>query len=186
MIKGTNEAQSSLTRRNPKRHIPLVSLLLWHKMVAVHPFVWTLGLWLWSVRQWDEILTFGDFLKILYQATSKRFPDIFHIRWINKKSPACLPPCLPARPPACLPASVMPLDLRNSTMAKATGLIFSRCFSPRGAFSHTAVHAMHSSSTYHGPPLCPIHLCSPQKVSIACDGFHLLRKWYTKKFGIFS
>jgi len=24
--------------------------------------------------------------------------------------------------------------------------------------------------------LCPIHLCSPQKVSIARDGFHLLRK----------
>jgi len=51
-----------------------------------------------------------------------------------------------------------------------------RRFSPRGAFCHTAVHAMHSSCTYHGPPFCPIHLCSPQKVSIARDGFHLLRK----------
>jgi len=33
---------------------------------------------------------------------------------------------------------------------------------------------MHSSCTYQGPPLCPIHLCSPKKVSIlwqACDGF---------------
>jgi len=35
---------------------------------------------------------------------------------------------------------------------------------------------MHSSWTYHGPPLCPIHLCSPRKVSVARDGFHLLRK----------
>jgi len=43
-IKGTNKAQRPLTRRNPERHIPLVSLLLWHKMVAVHPFVWVLGL----------------------------------------------------------------------------------------------------------------------------------------------
>jgi len=47
-------------------------------MMAVHPFVWALGLQLWSVRQWDgkkkkKILTVGDFLKILYQATSKRF-----------------------------------------------------------------------------------------------------------------
>jgi len=42
-----NEAQRLLTHRNPKRHIPLVSLL-WHKMVAVHPFVWALGLRLWS------------------------------------------------------------------------------------------------------------------------------------------
>jgi len=70
----------------------------------------------------------------------------------------------------------MPSDLRNSTMAKDTGLIFfavQRHFSPRGAFCHAAVH---SSWTYHGPPLCPIHLCSPQKVSIAHDGFHLLWK----------
>jgi len=29
---------------------------------------------------------------------------------------------------------------------------------------------------YYGPPLCSIHLCSPRKVSIARDGFHLLRK----------
>jgi len=27
--------------------------------------------------------------------------------------------------PACLPACLIPSDLRNSTMAKATGLIFS-------------------------------------------------------------
>jgi len=35
---------------------------------------------------------------------------------------------------------------------------------------------MHSSWTYHGPPLCPIHLCSLQNVLIARDGFHLIRK----------
>jgi len=66
-------------------------------------------------------------------------------------------------------------DSRSSTMTKATGLIFfavQRRFSQRGAFCHTAVHAMHSSWT----PLCPIHLCSPRKVSIARDGFHLLQK----------
>jgi len=56
--KRNNVGQRPLTRRNPKRRIPLVSLLLWRKMVAVHPFIWVLGLWLWSVRQWDEILTF--------------------------------------------------------------------------------------------------------------------------------
>jgi len=72
----------------------------------------------------------------------------------------------------------MPSDLRNSTMTKAMGLIFfaiQHRFSPRGAFCHTALHAIHSSWTHHGPPLCP-HLCSPRKVSIGRDGFHLLRK----------
>jgi len=72
----------------------------------------------------------------------------------------------------------MPSDSRNSTMAKATGLIFfavQHRFSPRGAFCHTAVRAMHSSWTYHGPSLCPIHLCSPRNVLIARDGFHLLQ-----------
>jgi len=39
----------------------------------MHCFVSALGLQLWSVRQWDEILTFGDFFKILYTATSKLF-----------------------------------------------------------------------------------------------------------------
>jgi len=72
----------------------------------------------------------------------------------------------------------MPSDSHNSTMAKAMGLIFAnQCrFSQRDAFCHTTVHAMHSSWAYHGPPLCPIHLCSPRKVSIAHDGFNLLWK----------
>jgi len=49
--KRNNEAQRPLTRRNPKRYIPLVGLLLWRKLVAVHPFVWTLGLQLWLVSE---------------------------------------------------------------------------------------------------------------------------------------
>ena len=49
--KRKDKEQTAHTRRNPKRHIPLVSLLLWHKMVAVHCFVWPLGLRLWSVSQ---------------------------------------------------------------------------------------------------------------------------------------
>jgi len=49
--KRNNEAQRPLSPRNPKMHILLVSLLLWHKIVAVHPFVWALGLRLWSVSE---------------------------------------------------------------------------------------------------------------------------------------
>jgi len=29
---------------------------------------------------------------------------------------------------------------------------------------------------FHDPPVCPIHLCSPRKMLIARDGFHLLWK----------
>ena len=39
------------TRQNPERHIPLVSLLLRHKMVAVHCFVWLQALQIWSVSR---------------------------------------------------------------------------------------------------------------------------------------
>ena len=35
----------------PETHIPPMSLLLWHKMVAVRCFVWSLSLRLWSGRQ---------------------------------------------------------------------------------------------------------------------------------------
>jgi len=58
----------------------------------------------------------------------------------------------------------MPSDSHNSvnkTMAKAIARLdfFAvQCrFSPRGAFCHTAVHAMHSSWTYHGPPSVVSH-----------------------------
>jgi len=64
--------QREHTCRNPKRHISLVSLLLWHKMVVVHCFVWGLCLRLWSVRQWDKILSFSSFLKKLFPAISKK------------------------------------------------------------------------------------------------------------------
>jgi len=46
-----------------------------------------LGSRLATVRGSENIiLTFGNFFKILYQATSKQFrvfKDIFHVRWIN-------------------------------------------------------------------------------------------------------
>ena len=47
-------------------------------------------------------------------------------------------------------------------MAKATyGLDFfivQRCFSPTGAFFHTAIHTMHALWTYLCPHLCPIYV----------------------------
>ena len=46
-----DKAQRAHTLWNPKRHTPLVSLLLWRRMVAVCCFVWPLGLRLWSVSQ---------------------------------------------------------------------------------------------------------------------------------------
>ena len=86
-MKGRTKAHWAYTRRNPKRHIPPVSLLLCRKIVAVNYFVWALGLRLWSVRQagrqavrqWgselDEILSFGNFFKSLYPVTTKWFRD---------------------------------------------------------------------------------------------------------------
>ena len=53
--KRKDKAQREHTRRNPKRHIPLMSLLLRHKMVAMLCFVWPLGLRPWSVSETDEI-----------------------------------------------------------------------------------------------------------------------------------
>ena len=73
--KRKDKAQRAHTRRNPKRHITRVSLLLWRKMVAVHCFVWPLGLRLWSVRQSGSqavSLNLG-IIKIQYPATCKHF-----------------------------------------------------------------------------------------------------------------
>jgi len=60
-----------------------------------------------------------------------------------------------------MPACLMPSDLHNPTMAKATGLIFSLLDVPSAqAVPFTIplnMHTMHSSWTYHSPPLCPIH-----------------------------
>jgi len=67
----------------------------------------------------------------------------------------------------------MPSDSRTSTMAKATGLNFS-LFNVASArevpfaillYMQYILHGL----SYHGPH-------SPRKVSIARDGFHLLRK----------
>ena len=49
--KRKDKAHRAYTCWNPKKHIPPVSLLLWHKMVTVRCFVWTLGLRLWSVSE---------------------------------------------------------------------------------------------------------------------------------------
>ena len=44
-------------------------LLLWHKMVTVHRFVWPLALQLWSVRQAVRLkFEFWQYFKILYPA----------------------------------------------------------------------------------------------------------------------
>jgi len=54
-------------------------------------------------------------------------------------------------PTNCLPACLMPSDQHNTTMAKATCLIFSTVqhhFGLRGAFWHTAVCTIHSSWIY--------------------------------------
>jgi len=63
--KRNNEVQWPKTHRNPKRHIPLVNLLLWHKIVAVQCFVWRLGLRMWSgseaVRRNFEFTIFKKF-----------------------------------------------------------------------------------------------------------------------------
>ena len=52
--KRNGKAQNADIHWNSKRHIPLVSLLLWRKMVAVHCFVWLLDLRLWSSRQKED------------------------------------------------------------------------------------------------------------------------------------
>ena len=67
--KRKDKAQRAHTRQDPKRHIPLVSLLLWRKMVGVHCFVWPLALRLWSVSQAVQNSSFGDFLNFYIQPT---------------------------------------------------------------------------------------------------------------------
>jgi len=69
----------------------------------------------------------------------------------------------------------MPSDLRNSTMAKATGLIF-LLFNVASAREVPFAMPLYMQCILHGLTMGPIHLCSPRKVSIARDGFHLLRK----------
>ena len=87
--KRNNEVQRPHTRRNHKRHISLVSLFLWRKMVAIHCFVWALGLQLWSASEWvseTEFQVLAIFIKTQYPAGSKRFHvvnAVFHVRWTN-------------------------------------------------------------------------------------------------------
>jgi len=57
-----NEVQRPHTHRNLKRHISLVSLLLWRKMVAIRCFVWALGLQLWvSETKFQVLAVFKKF-----------------------------------------------------------------------------------------------------------------------------
>ena len=69
-----DKAQWTYTRRNPKKPIPPVSLLLWRKIVAVCRFVWPLALQLWSVSEAVRLkFEFWRFFKILHPATCKYF-----------------------------------------------------------------------------------------------------------------
>ena len=73
-----DKAQRARTRRNPKRHIPLVSLLLWRKMVAVRCFVWPPALQLWTGRQevWQCFLVFNAVFVV-------RWTNIIPYRWFS-------------------------------------------------------------------------------------------------------
>ena len=72
--KRKDKVQMAHTHRNPKRHIPLVSLLLLHKMVDVHCFVWPLGLQWWSGSQAVSLKSkVLAIFRILYPATCKCF-----------------------------------------------------------------------------------------------------------------
>ena len=78
--------QREHTRRNPKRHIPLVSLLLRRKMTAVRCLVWLLGLRPWSVSEVDEISGFGGLFTFYIRSLVSvflLFNAVFHVRWIN-------------------------------------------------------------------------------------------------------
>ena len=69
-------ADRAYTCRNPKRHIPPVSLLLWHKVVTMRCFVWALGLRLWSGSEAVRLkLEFLAIFKNLYLATCKCFVE---------------------------------------------------------------------------------------------------------------
>jgi len=70
--KSNNEVQRPLICRNPKRHILLVSLLLWRKIVAIRYFVWALGLRLWAVSE-TKFLSFGNFLKVYIRSPVSNF-----------------------------------------------------------------------------------------------------------------
>ena len=65
------KAQRDHTCQNLQRHIPPVSLLLWHKIVAIYCFVWSLDLRVATmiseaVSDADQILSFGDFLNHIF------------------------------------------------------------------------------------------------------------------------
>jgi len=93
--KRNDKAQRPQTRRNPKRHISLVSLLLWCKMVAIRCFVWAIGLsgseWVseWvieRVSEWVSEWASETKFQGLVPATNKRFHvfnAVFYVRLTN-------------------------------------------------------------------------------------------------------
>ena len=92
-----DKTQRTYTCRNPKRHIPLVSLLLWRNMVAMRYFVWPLALRLWSVSEAVRLkFEFWQFLKILYPTTCKCFVafDALYGLVLFLKSDFCRVKCL--------------------------------------------------------------------------------------------
>ena len=71
------------TRWNTKRHVPLVSLLLWHKTVAMRCFVWPPPLQLWSgklmiIRVWVILKKIPATCKCILV-----FNAVFDVRWTN-------------------------------------------------------------------------------------------------------
>jgi len=66
----------------------------------------------------------------------------------------------------------MPSYSRNSAMAKATGLIFS-LFDVVSAHEEPLAILLYMQCTYQCPRLCPIHICSQQKVLICGWGVWL-------------
>ena len=54
------KAQRAHTHQNPKRHMPLVNLLLWHKMMVMGCFIWPPALQMWSGSMAEENSRFDD------------------------------------------------------------------------------------------------------------------------------
>ena len=76
--KRSNEVQRPHTYWNPKRlHISQVSLLLWHKIVAIRCFIWAQACNCGQVVNEMKFQVLAIFCKIQYPATSKHF-YVFH------------------------------------------------------------------------------------------------------------
>jgi len=85
--KSNNKEQSPhmYTRRNLKRHISLVSLLLCCKIAAVWCFVFSLGLWMWAGSEaGSEVVRQLDKISIIYNFFISSHLKMFNaVRWTN-------------------------------------------------------------------------------------------------------